>query len=61
MGEQVTVSTAQSGASCGFQFTKGERYIVYAGEEKAGDGGGTAKLQSASAAGPHSFLVRRRT
>ncbi|WP_341346770.1 hypothetical protein [Paenibacillus sp. FSL H3-0469] len=44
MGEQVTVSTAQSGASCGFQFTKGERYIVYAGEEKAGDGGGTAKL-----------------
>ncbi|WP_405107784.1 hypothetical protein MHH28_27930 [Paenibacillus sp. FSL K6-1217] len=44
LGEKVTVTTAQSGASCGFEFTKGERYIVYAGKEEAGDKEGTAKL-----------------
>lgn len=44
VGERVTVTTAQSGASCGFEFTEGERYIVYAGGEEAEDTGGTAKL-----------------
>lgn len=44
MGERVTVTTAQSGASCGFEFTKGERYIVYAGVEEVEGTGGTAKL-----------------
>lgn len=44
VGEQVTVTTAQSGDSCGFEFTKGERYIVYAGAEEAEGTGGTAKL-----------------
>lgn len=45
VGEQVTVSTAQSSASCGFEFTEGERYLVYArgGAEGAdGTGGGGA-------------------
>ena len=44
VGEKVTVTTAQSGASCGFEFTKGERYIVYAGGEKAAGEEGAAKL-----------------
>lgn len=44
VGEKVTVTTALSGASCGFEFTKGERYIVYAGGEEAAGEGGTAKL-----------------
>ena len=44
MGEKVTVTTALSGASCGFEFTKGERYIVYAGGEEGEGKGGTAKL-----------------
>ncbi|MEK3673750.1 hypothetical protein [Paenibacillus sp. FSL R10-2771] len=30
LGNQVTVSTAQSGDSCGFEFAEGERYMVYA-------------------------------
>lgn len=30
LDNQVTVSTAQSGDSCGFEFAKGERYMVYA-------------------------------
>lgn len=43
LGEQVTVSTAQSSASCGFEFTKGERYLVYArGETEGADGTGGA-------------------
>ncbi|MEK4044762.1 hypothetical protein NSU18_13955 [Paenibacillus sp. FSL H8-0048] len=44
VGEQVTVTTAQAEESCGFQFTKGERYIVYAGGEEAAGEEGTAKL-----------------
>lgn len=44
MGEKVTVTTALSGASCGFEFTKGERYIVYAAGEEGEGKGGTAKL-----------------
>ncbi|MEK5034397.1 hypothetical protein MKY96_23315 [Paenibacillus sp. FSL R7-0302] len=44
LGEKVTVTTASSGASCGFEFTKGERYIVYAGGEETAGEGGTAKL-----------------
>lgn len=44
VGEKVTVTTALLGASCGFEFTKGERYIVYAGGEEAAGEGGTAKL-----------------
>ncbi|MEK3795717.1 hypothetical protein MKX42_28625 [Paenibacillus sp. FSL R7-0204] len=44
MGERVTVTTAQAEESCGFQFTKGERYIVYAGAEEAEGEEGTAKL-----------------
>ncbi|MEK4518194.1 hypothetical protein NSS64_23135 [Paenibacillus sp. FSL H8-0122] len=44
LGEKVTVTTASSGASCGFEFTKGERYIVYAGGEEAVGEEGTAKL-----------------
>jgi hypothetical protein len=35
LGEQVTLSTAQSSESCGFEFTKGERYMVYARGEAA--------------------------
>lgn len=34
-GDQVTLSTARSSESCGFEFTKGERYMVYAREEAA--------------------------
>lgn len=44
LGEKVTVTTASSGASCGFEFTKGERYIVYAGGEETAGEGGTTKL-----------------
>ncbi|WP_238652384.1 hypothetical protein [Paenibacillus piscarius] len=42
VGEQITVSTAQSSASCGFEFTEGERYLVYArgGAEGANGTGG---------------------
>lgn len=38
VGEQLTLSTAQSSDSCGFEFTEGERYLVYARGEA--DGGG---------------------
>lgn len=43
VGDQVTVSTAQSSVSCGFEFNEGERYLVYArGEGTDGAGGGGA-------------------
>ena len=61
MGEKVTVTTALSGASCGFEFTKGERYIVYAGGRKERVREGQLNLQSACAAGPQCSLVPRRT
>ncbi|WNS41187.1 hypothetical protein LOS79_19315 [Paenibacillus sp. MMS20-IR301] len=43
MGEKLTLSTARSEESCGFEFTEGGRYLVYAreyteGELKAGIG-----------------------
>ncbi|WP_340021647.1 hypothetical protein MHI24_21960 [Paenibacillus sp. FSL K6-1096] len=39
VGERVTVSTAQGSESCGFEFTKGERYLVYArGGAEGADG-----------------------
>ncbi|NQX47345.1 hypothetical protein HQN87_18595 [Paenibacillus tritici] len=44
VGEQVTVTTALSDASCGFEFTEGERYMVYASGEEAEGNGGTTKL-----------------
>jgi hypothetical protein len=37
-GEQaeITVSTAKSGAACGYGFEKGKKYLVYAGKEDKG-------------------------
>lgn len=39
VGDQVTVSTAQSSASCGFEFKEGGRYLVYARGGAEGTGG----------------------
>ncbi|WP_156417410.1 hypothetical protein [Paenibacillus etheri] len=38
-GNKVTLTTALSSASCGFEFVKGESYIVYANANGEGDSG----------------------
>ncbi|MEK5252867.1 hypothetical protein NST74_05325 [Paenibacillus sp. FSL F4-0125] len=38
-GNKVTLTTALSSASCGFEFVEGESYIVYANDNREGDSG----------------------
>lgn len=60
VGEQVTVSTAQSSASCGFEFKEGERYLVYArggAEGAAGTDGAEGKAGTKEADGKAKLTV----
>lgn len=49
VGPTATVSTASDGASCGFRFTKNERYLIYAHDSYVSACGGTNSLAAASA------------
>ena len=35
-GDQITLTTARSGASCGFSFERGHRYLIYARDGETG-------------------------
>lgn len=43
--ETLTVETARSGASCGYDFDEGRRYLVYADKSSLPEGGDTESLQ----------------